>query len=112
VLNDAIGMLQATGAAVTLIDDLAGMLVLRTVAMLVNEAVDVVGRGVASARAVDDAMRFGAGYPTGPIAWGGKLGAARVVEVLDNLEDTYRDGRYRACPLLRRLAASHSWLDS
>jgi 3-hydroxybutyryl-CoA dehydrogenase len=110
VMNDAIGLLQATGAAVTVIDDLPGMLVLRTLAMLVNEAVDVVGRGVADAKAVDDAMRYGAGYPTGPIAWGARLGAARLVEVLDNLEDTYRDGRYRACPLLRRLAASGTWL--
>ncbi len=100
------GLLQATGAAVSVIDDLAGLLVGRTVAMLVNEATDVVGRGVASASDVDLAMLLGVGYPRGPLAWGDAIGPARVVEMLDALARTYGDGRYRACPSLRRVAHS------
>ena len=104
--SGVVGVLQATGAAVTVLDDLPGMLVARTVAMLVNEAVDVVGCGVASAGDVDLAMRLGVGYPRGPLEWGDALGADRVVALLDALADTYRDGRHRACPALRRAAVS------
>ena len=96
------GLLQATGAAVTVLDDLPGLLVARTAAMLVNEAADVVGRKVASATDVDTAMRLGVGYPIGPLEWGDRIGPARIVAVLDNLAELYGDGRYRACPTLRR----------
>jgi len=100
------GLLQITGAAVTVIDDLPGLLVARTAAMLVNEAADVVGRKVASAGDVDTAMRLGVGYPIGPLEWGDRIGAGRIVAMLDALARTYGDGRYRACPTLRRAAWS------
>jgi 3-hydroxybutyryl-CoA dehydrogenase len=100
------GLLQATGAAVTVLDDIPGLLVARTAAMLVNEAADVVGRKVASAADVDTAMRLGVGYPIGPLEWGDRIGVGRVVELLDTLGLIYRDGRYRACPALRRAAWS------
>jgi 3-hydroxybutyryl-CoA dehydrogenase len=74
--------------------------------MLINEAADVVGRKVASAADVDTAMRLGVGYPIGPLAWGDRIGAGRVVELLDTLALIYGDGRYRACPTLRRAAWS------
>jgi 3-hydroxybutyryl-CoA dehydrogenase len=100
------GLLQATGAAVSVLDDIPGLLVARTAAMLINEAADVVGRRVASAADVDTAMRLGVGYPIGPLAWGDRIGAVRVVELLDTLALIYGDGRYRACPTLRRAAWS------
>ena len=84
-LAAAVGLLQATGAAVSVLDDLPGLLVARTAAMLVNEAADVVGRGVASAADVDTAMRLGVGYPIGPLEWGDRIGAARIVGLLDAL---------------------------
>jgi 3-hydroxybutyryl-CoA dehydrogenase len=104
VLDEAVGLLQAAGAAVSIIDDVPGLLVARTVAMLVNEAADMVGRGVASASSVDAAMRYGVNYPVGPLEWGDRLGASYVVRVLDNLAQTYGDGRYRVTPWLRRRA--------
>jgi 3-hydroxybutyryl-CoA dehydrogenase len=103
-LAEVVGLLQATGAAVSVLDDLPGLLVARTVAMLVNEAVDVVSRGVATAADVDVAMRLGVGYPIGPLEWGDRIGGARVVTLLDALHRAYPSGRYRACPRLRRAA--------
>ena len=105
-LDGAVGLLQATGSAVTVVDDVPGLLVARTVSMLVNEATDVVARGVASADGVDAAMRHGVNYPIGPLAWGDRIGAAYVLQVLDNLAQIYADGRYRATPWLRRRALS------
>src|SRR4051812_26446107 len=53
VVDAAIGVCQAAGVAVNVIGDVAGGIVARTVAMLVDEAVDLVARGDASATDVD-----------------------------------------------------------
>ncbi len=74
--------------------------VARTVAMLVNEAVDLVHRGEASPEDVDTAMELGTAYPKGPIAWGRELGHERVRRILAELDDAYPGGRYRPSPAL------------
>jgi 3-hydroxybutyryl-CoA dehydrogenase len=97
-----VGLFQAAGFAVTRIDDVPGMAVMRTVAMLANEAADVVNQGVCSASAVDIAMRKGVNYPRGPLAWADAVGIEHIVTVLSNLAATYGEDRYRVSPLLRR----------
>lgn len=74
--------------------------VARTVAMLVNEAVDLVDRGEASAPDVDLAMTLGTRYPQGPIAWGAQVGYAVVKAQLARLDEVFPGGRYRASPAL------------
>ncbi len=98
------GLLQAAGYAVSRIDDIPGMAVMRTVAMLANEAADTVNQGICSAAAADTAMLKGVNYPRGPLAWADALGASTVATVLDNLAKVYGEDRYRVSPLLRRKA--------
>ncbi|WP_137174781.1 3-hydroxyacyl-CoA dehydrogenase PaaH [Massilia sp. HP4] len=102
----AVGLFQAAGFAVTRLDDVPGMAVMRTVAMLANEAADAVNQGVCSARAVDIAMQKGVNYPRGPLAWADNIGLRQVVAVLSNLAATYGEDRYRVAPLLRRKLAA------
>jgi 3-hydroxybutyryl-CoA dehydrogenase len=102
----AIGFFQALGKAVSVVDDIAAMLVMRTVSMLANEAADALQQGLAGAADLDLAMVAGANYPLGPLAWADRLGAARIVAVLDALAAFSPDGRYRCSPLLRRRAVS------
>jgi hypothetical protein len=61
-LAQAAGFFQPLGKAVSVIDDAPGLVVMRTVAMLANEAADVVHQGVASAVDVDVSMLKGVGY--------------------------------------------------
>ncbi len=103
----ATGLLQAANYAVSEVDDAPGMVVLRTVAMLANEAADAVHQGVCNAADCDLAMRKGVNYPLGPLEWADKLGAATVVTALDNLREAYGDMRYRVSPLLRRKALTN-----
>jgi 3-hydroxybutyryl-CoA dehydrogenase len=103
-LAQAVGLMQAAGMAVSVLDDFPGMLVMRTVAMLANEAADLVHTGVASAEAIDQAMRLGVNYPNGPLAWAEAIGLGRICDVLDHLARTYGEDRYRASWLLRRKA--------
>jgi 3-hydroxybutyryl-CoA dehydrogenase len=100
VLDSAIGVCQAAGVEVSVIADVAGGIVARTVAMLVNEAVDLVARGEASATDVDVAMLLGTGYPSGPLEWGDRVGAVRVASVLGELHEETPTGRYRLSPRL------------
>lgn len=67
----------------------------RTLAMLVNEAVDLVHRGEASAEDVDTAMRLGVRYPKGPIEWGREIGLEVVAEQIAELDRAFPGGRYR-----------------
>ncbi|WP_426115094.1 3-hydroxyacyl-CoA dehydrogenase [Massilia sp. PWRC2] len=103
-----VGLMQAAGFAVSRIDDVAGMVVMRIVAMLANEAADAVNTGVCSAAAVDIAMQKGVNYPRGPLAWTDAIGVAQVVTVLANLAASYGEDRYRVAPLLRRKLAAAS----
>jgi len=98
----AVGLFQAAGFAVTRLDDVPGMAVMRTVAMLANEAADAVLQGVCDAQAVDTAMQKGVNYPRGPLAWADAIGLAHVHRVLANLAEAYGEDRYRVSPLLRR----------
>jgi 3-hydroxybutyryl-CoA dehydrogenase len=102
-----VGMFQAAGFAVTRLDDVPGMAVMRTVAMLANEAADAVNQGVCSAKAVDIAMQKGVNYPRGPLAWADSVGLEHIVTVLSNLATTYGEDRYRVSPLLRRKIAAN-----
>lgn len=100
VLDAAIGLCQAAGVEVSVVGDVAGGIVARTVAMLVNEAVDLVARGEAAATDVDVAMLLGTGYPSGPLEWGDRVGGVRVAAVLGELGDETPTGRYRVSPRL------------
>jgi 3-hydroxybutyryl-CoA dehydrogenase len=100
VLDAAIGVCQAAGVEVSVIGDVAGGIVARTVSMLVNEAVDLVARGEATATDVDVAMLLGTGYPSGPLEWGDRVSALRVAAVLGELDEETPTGRYRISPRL------------
>ena len=106
----AVGALQAAGVAVSRIDDVAGLIVLRTVAMLANEAADAVTQGIASAADIDVALQKGVNYPLGPLAWADALGLAFVRDTLHNLATHYGEDRYRLSPLIARRCASEGSL--
>ena len=98
-------LFQAAGFAVSRLDDVPGMAVMRTVAMLANEAADAVNQGVCSAQGADIAMQKGVNYPRGPLAWADAIGLETVMTVLANLAAAYGEDRYRVSPLIRRKVA-------
>lgn len=84
----------------------------RIVAMLINEAVDALFLGIASAEDLDLAMTKGVNYPKGLLAWADELGADLVLARLEDLQAEFGEDRYRPSPLLRRVArAGHGFLD-
>lgn len=104
----AAGFFQALGKTVTLVEDAPGLVLMRVVAMLANEAAEAVHTGVCDAEGADTAMLMGLNYPKGPLAWAREIGFDRVVDVLENLHRLYGDPRYRVSLFLRRLKAEQS----
>jgi 3-hydroxybutyryl-CoA dehydrogenase len=100
--DQIIGALQACGIQVSVLDDVAGLVGMRTVCMLANEASDVVTQGIASAQDIDSAMKYGTNYPIGPMKWSEIIGIQHVTKVLTHLRNHYGEERYRLSPLILR----------
>lgn len=93
--------LRALGFNPQQMADSPGLIVARTLAMLINEAADAVQQGVCSAAGADAAMKLGVNYPAGPFEWLARWDASKIVQLLDALDAFYRGERYRASPWLR-----------
>lgn len=92
-------------------DSDAEQIVERILSMLINEAVDAVFWKIGSAADIETAMTTGVNYPKGLLAWGQELGFKHVLGVIDSLRANYGEERYRASPLLRRLAAGEAEIE-
>ena len=104
VIGDFVATVKAQGLAATKLPDWPGLVVMRTVAMLANEAFEAVLQGVADEAGVDAAMRFGVNYPRGPIGWAREVGLSRCLSVIDEIYKLTGDPRYRASLGLRTAA--------
>ncbi len=98
----AAAALHALGYVPAQVSDTPGLVVARTLAMLVNEAADAVLHGVCTPEGANAAMKLGVNYPAGPFDWLDRMGRARVVAVLHALDACYRGERYRVSPWLQR----------
>jgi 3-hydroxybutyryl-CoA dehydrogenase len=101
-LAKAIGLFVALGKKVSVLADVPGLAVTRTVAMLVNEAADAVYQGITSADDVDAAMLKGVNYPIGPLAWGQQIGFATWLPCCGISPMPMEEDRYRSSLWLQR----------
>ncbi|MBV8035565.1 3-hydroxyacyl-CoA dehydrogenase [Roseateles sp.] len=102
-VSDPVGWLAALGFKPVEMADVPGLVVARTIAMLINEAADAVQQGVCDEAGADSAMKLGVNYPAGPFEWLALWGADAVVALLDRLDSYYRGERYRVSPYLRAM---------
>ncbi|MFM7971266.1 MAG: 3-hydroxyacyl-CoA dehydrogenase family protein, partial [Betaproteobacteria bacterium] len=101
----AVAHLMSQGLEPHEVADTPGLVVARTMAMLINEAADAVHQGVCTVEGADAAMKLGVNYPAGPFEWLRAWSVDGVVALLDRLDAHYRGERYRVSPWLRaRLA--------
>ncbi|WP_252108282.1 MULTISPECIES: 3-hydroxyacyl-CoA dehydrogenase PaaH [unclassified Halomonas] len=101
-------LFQRLGMDVAWLTDTPGLVVLRTVSMLANEAADAVLQGVCSVKDGDLAMQAGVNYPQGPLRWADSLGLPFIHRTLTHLQQSYGEERYRCSFLLRRKALSEA----
>ena len=99
--GQAAAWLAALGYAPLPVADSPGLVVARTVAMLINEASDAVQQGVCTPAGADAAMKLGVNYPAGPFEWLAGWDTEDVCRLIDCLDHHYRGERYRVSPWLR-----------
>ena len=98
--------LAALGFSPLPVADAPGLVVARTVAMLINEGADAVLQGVCVPEGADAAMKLGVNYPAGPFEWLAGWNETAIAHLLDRLDAHYRGERYRVSPYLRRRAVT------
>jgi 3-hydroxybutyryl-CoA dehydrogenase len=104
VKQAAHALLASDGVPVSLINDSAGFVAQRVVAHIVNVGCDIAQMRIAAPEELDQAVVLGLSYPRGPLAMGDAVGAARILAVLEAMNDFYQEPRYRPSPWLRRRA--------
>jgi 3-hydroxybutyryl-CoA dehydrogenase len=97
-------LLAADGQPVIVINDSPGFIAQRVVAMIVNIGCGVAQRGIATPADIDTGTKLGLSYPFGPLEWGDRLGARRILFILERLQAFYGEPRYRPNPWLKRRA--------
>jgi 3-hydroxybutyryl-CoA dehydrogenase len=70
------------------------------------DAARALEHGVASTSDLDRAMQLGAGHPMGPLTLMDYIGLDTVVRIAEIMFDAYREPRYAAPPLLRRMVVA------
>lgn len=98
------GLLGSDGTPVTVIHDSAGFVAQRIVAMLVNIGCAIAQCGDAAPADIDKAPRLALNYPNGPLSFGDALGTDRILRILQAMQRTYGDPRYRPSVWLSRRA--------
>ncbi|WDM11289.1 3-hydroxyacyl-CoA dehydrogenase [Streptomyces lavenduligriseus] len=111
-LAEATGLFQALGKDVSVIGDVPGMIVARTVARIIDLAHDAVAKGVATEEDIDTAMRLGVNYPLGPFEWGRRLGRDFAFDILDEMHERDPSGRYAPSLALYRHAYANDRRES
>jgi 3-hydroxybutyryl-CoA dehydrogenase len=88
----------------TLIQESTGFVAQRVLAMVINLGCDMAAQQIATPQDIDNAVKLGLGYPYGPISWGEKIGATRILLILQRIYALTGDQRYRPSPWLQRRA--------
>jgi len=69
---------------------------------LANAAGDAVRDLVAEPAEIDQAMRLGANYPVGPLAWAESYGYARLIRTMENIAGETGEVIYQPSEYFRR----------
>jgi len=98
------GLLASDGVPVVVCKDSPGFIAQRIIAMIVNIGCSVAQNQTATPADIDKAVTLGLNYPHGPLAFGDRLGADKILKVLTNMQRVIGDQRYRPTLWLSRRA--------
>lgn len=113
-LVELINGLQTSAATYAAVEELAksigkspikvknspGFVVNRMLCPMINEAIFVLGEGLATAAEIDEAMKLGCNHPIGPLALCDLIGLDVELAVMQVLYEGTKDPKYRPAPLL------------
>src|SRR3954470_17691476 len=109
VLDDVAALARAVGKNPVICGDKAGFIANTLLFGYLNHAVSMYEGRYASREDIDAAMRFGCGYPMGPLALLDLIGLDTAYEILDTMYRQGRDRLHAPSPILKQMVTA-GWL--
>ena len=102
-IKAACGLLARMGKEGIVVADSPGFVTNRVLMLTINEAIFLFNEGVATAADIDRIFRECFGHKMGPLETADLIGLDTVLLSIEALWDSFRDCKFRPCPLLRRM---------
>ena len=106
VLEDVAELVKALGKNPVVCGDKAGFIANTLLFGYLNHAVSMYENRYASREDIDAAMRFGCGYPMGPLALLDLIGLDTAYEILDTMYRQSRDRLHAPAPILKQMVTA------
>jgi 3-hydroxybutyryl-CoA dehydrogenase len=103
VLDDVANLARSLGKTPVICGDKAGFIANALLFGYLNHAVAMYDAKYASREDIDAAMRFGCGYPMGPLALLDLIGLDTAYEILDTMYKQGRDRLHAPAPILKQM---------
>ncbi|EFL10465.1 3-hydroxyacyl-CoA dehydrogenase PaaC [Streptomyces sp. AA4] len=103
VVSDVVEFAQRLGKSPVVIGDRAGFIANALLFGYLNHAVRMYEQRYATREDLDAAMRFGCGYPMGPLALLDLIGLDTAYEILDTMYHQSRNRLHAPAPLLKQM---------
>ena len=97
------------GKSPVMVKDFPGFVGNRIMIPMMNEAIQTLFEGVATAEEIDIVAKSGFGHPMGPLALSDLIGLDTMLYIMEVLHEGFGDPKYRPCPLLRKYVEA-GWL--
>ena len=106
VLHDVTGLVQRLGKNPVVCGDKAGFIANTLLFGYLNHAVAMYEGHYATREDIDAAMRFGCGYPMGPLALLDLIGLDTAYEILETMYRQGRDRLHAPAPILKQMVTA------
>ncbi|MBV9355451.1 MAG: 3-hydroxybutyryl-CoA dehydrogenase [Chloroflexi bacterium] len=87
----------------TIVSDAPGFVSNRILMPMINEAAFLVQEGVATPEQIDKVFKACLGHPMGPLETADLIGLDTILYSVEVLFDSFKDSKYRPCPLLQKM---------
>ena len=96
-------LLRQMGKEGIVVNDSPGFVSNRLLMLMINEAVYLLQEQVTSAEDVDRIVKTCFGHKMGPLETADMIGLDTILYSIESLYDTFKDSKYRPCPLLKKM---------
>lgn len=85
------------------VKDAPGFIANRILMPMINEAIIAFSEGISDAETIDQIMKLGMAHPMGPLQLADYIGLDVCKNILDIMQEGFKDDKYAPCPLLVKM---------
>ncbi len=107
IYDSAIKFVKMINKTPVLVEESSGLISVRIVSTMINEACDVFMEGVSSLESIDLTMKNYFGLISGPFELADKIGLDKIQSWMDELYNEFGYMKYKTSPLIKRLVRAN-----